>query len=358
MARFFPLAVSDIRHDTRDAVVVTLQPRPEDRAVFQFIQGQYLTFRRDFDGEELRRSYSICAGVDDGCLRVGIKRVNGGCFSTFANEDLKAGDVLEAMPPMGTFHTAIEPEGAKYYLGFAGGSGITPVLSLVKTLLAREPQSRFTLLYANRSINSIMFREELEDLKNIYLGRFNVIHVLESEAQDIALFSGRIDAEKCAALFASWIDIKAVSFAYICGPEPMMLGIADALRQHGLDNTQIKFELFASSQPGRAKRKAISKTEASKQAVCKATITLDGASRVIEMAKEGESVLEAALGAKLDAPYACKAGVCSTCRAMVLEGEVEMESNHALEDYEVRRGYVLTCQSYPVSDTVVVTYDK
>ena len=215
MPRFYPLEVSDIRRDTRDAVVVTLEPRAEDRDAFDFIQGQYLTFRRTFDGEEIRRSYSICAGRDDGCLRVGVKRVDGGCFSTFANEELEVGDVLEAMPPMGAFHTAIEPEKAKVHLGFAGGSGITPVLSIIKTVLAKEPKSRFTLLYANRSINAIMFREELEDLKNTYLGRFSIIHVLESEAQGIDLFSGRIDAEKCAALFKSWIDIEDVSIAYI-----------------------------------------------------------------------------------------------------------------------------------------------
>ena len=358
MARFFPLEVSEVRRDTRDAVVVTLEPRAEDRGAFDFIQGQYLTFRRSFDGEEVRRSYSICAGLDDDCLRVGIKRVEGGCFSTWANEELKEGETLEAMPPMGAFHTALEPDKEKYYLGFAGGSGITPVLSIIKTVLAREPKSRFTLLYANRSINSIMFREEIEDLKNTYLGRFSVIHVLENEAQEIDLFTGRIDAEKCEALFKSWVDIEAVSMAYICGPEPMMLAIAKALRAHGLDDGQIKFELFASSQPGRAPKKAAAKSAAANKSVCKASITLDGTTRVIEMAKEGETLLEAALGAELDAPYACKAGVCSTCRAMVLEGEAEMQTNHALEDYEVRRGYVLTCQCYPLSDTLVVTYDQ
>ena len=358
MARFFPLQVSELTRDTRDAVVVTLAPREEDRAAFDFVQGQYLTFRKSFDGEELRRSYSICAGRDDGVLRVGVKRVEGGCFSTWANEELKIGDVLEAMPPMGAFHTPIEPEKAKYYLGFAGGSGITPVLSIIKTVLAREPQSRFTLLYANRSINAIMFREELEDLKNLYLGRFSVLHVLENDAQDVELFCGRIDAQKCAQLFESWINVGAVDTAFICGPEPMMLAIAAALRDHGLADSQIKFELFASGQPGRAKRKAVSATAAADGGVCKATITLDGTSREVTMPQRGQSILEAALSAELDAPYACKAGVCSTCRALVLEGEVEMETNHALEDYEVRRGYVLTCQCYPLSDRLVVSYDQ
>ncbi len=358
MARFLPLEVSDVRRETRDAVVVTLKPQAEDADAFKFIQGQYLTFRRQFDGEELRRSYSICAGRDEGALRVGIKRVDGGCFSTWANEELKVGETIEAMPPMGAFHAPIDPDKARNYLLFAGGSGITPVLSLIKTTLAAEHNSSLTLVYANRSTNTIMFREELDDLKNRYMGRFSVVHILDSEAQDIDLFSGRIDADKCSLLFKSWIDIASVDLAFICGPEPMMLAIAQSLRDHGLRDDQIKFELFASSQPGRASRKTVSKTHTGTDSICKATITIDGTTREIEMAKNGETVLDAALGADMDAPYACKAGVCSTCRAMVLEGEVEMEKNHALEDYEVNRGYVLTCQCFPLSDSVVVSYDQ
>ena len=253
MARFHSLDVVDVRKETRDAVVVTLKPRDEDAALFDFIQGQYLTFRRKFDEDELRRSYSICAGKGEGHLKVGIKRVDGGAFSTWANEELKAGTAIEAMPPMGRFFTAIEPETAKNYLGFAGGSGITPLLSIIKTVLAAEPRSTFTLVYANRQISSIMFREELEDLKNRHLGRLSIVHVLESEAQDIDLFTGRVDAEKCAQLFRTWIDIASIDTAFICGPEPMMLAIAGALREHGLADEQIKFELFASGQPGRAK---------------------------------------------------------------------------------------------------------
>lgn len=358
MARFHPLKVTDVRRETRDAVVVTLKPREEDRALFDFTQGQYLTLRRDFDGDELRRSYSICAGRDEGVLKVGIKRVDGGAFSTWANENLAAGDEIDAMPPMGKFFTPIEPEAAKTYVGFAGGSGITPVLSIIKTVLAREPNARFTLVYANRQISSIMFREELEDLKNQYLGRFSVIHVLEGEAQEIDLFTGRIDGDKVKKLFAHWIDASSVDTAFICGPEPMMLAIAAALREHGLSDAQIKFELFASGQPGRAKAKAVSKTAVAPGTGVEATVTLDGATRSFTMPRKGESVLDAALGANLDAPYSCKAGVCSTCRCKVLEGEVEMAVNHALEDYEVRAGYALSCQAYPLSDRLVVTYDE
>ena len=358
MARFHSLDVVDVRRETRDAVVVTLKPRDEDAGLFDFTQGQYLTFRRRFDEEELRRSYSICAGKGEGFLQVGIKRVDGGAFSTWANESLAAGEVLEAMPPMGNFHTPLDPDAARHYLGFAGGSGITPVLSIIKTVLAAEPGSSFTLVYANRQISTIMFREDLEDLKNRYLGRLSVLHVLEAEAQEIDLFTGRIDAAKCAALFKTWIDLASVDTAYICGPEPMMLAIAGALKEHGLADGQIKFELFASGQPGRAKKRVASSAAVTSNSTTEATITLDGATRTFRMPKEGTSLLDAALEANLDAPYACKAGVCSTCRAKVLEGEAEMAVNHALEDYEVRQGYVLTCQCFPLSDKIVVSFDQ
>jgi ring-1,2-phenylacetyl-CoA epoxidase subunit PaaE len=358
MARFYPLSVTDVRRETRDAVVLTLAPRPQDRDAFDFIQGQYLTFRRSFDGEEVRRSYSICAGRGEALLRVGIKKIDGGCFSTWANDELQAGEVLEAMPPTGNFHTAIEPGRRKSYLGFAAGSGITPLLGIIKTVLAEEPRADFTLVYANRSASSIMFREELADLKNAHLGRLSVIHILASEAPDIELFAGRLDSAKCAALFASWIDVASADQAFICGPEAMMLAVAAALRGHGLDDDQIKFELFASVQPGRIRRRQAPVARGPKGDTCSATIMLDGASRVVEVPKRGQSLLDAALAAGLDVPFACKAGVCSTCRAMVLEGEVEMAANHALEDYEVRRGYVLTCQSTPLTDTIVVDYDQ
>ncbi|WP_313137001.1 1,2-phenylacetyl-CoA epoxidase subunit PaaE [Paracoccus jeotgali] len=358
MARFLPLEVTDIRRDTRDAVVVTLKPQPEDAEKFNFTQGQYLTFRREFDGEELRRSYSICAGLDDGVLRVGIKRVDGGAFSTWANEELAPGMELHAMPPMGRFHTDLDAETSRQYLAVAAGSGITPVLSIIRTTLAREPKSRVTLVYANRAVSSIMFREELEDLKNTYLGRLSIIHVLKSEGQEIDLFTGRIDAEKMQALFDNWIDPASIDTAFICGPEGMMLTVSDSLRKAGLDDSQIKFELFASGQPGRARKRAVSKDTVDTGVSTEAVVTLDGATRTFQMPKQGQSLLEAALAADLDAPFACKAGVCSTCRAKVLEGEAEMAVNHALEDYEVAQGYVLTCQCYPLTDRIVVSYDE
>ena len=353
MARFFPLTVTDVQKTTRDAVAVTLQPRDGDD--FTFRQGQYLTFKRDFDGTEIRRSYSICSGVNEGALRVGIKQVPDGAFSRWANEALVPGMVLDAMPPMGKFHTPLEPNRAKSYLAFAGGSGITPVLSILKTVLDAEPLSRMTLVYANRSVGSIMFREELDDLKNLYMGRLSIIHILETDAQDIDLFQGRVDAEKCKALFSGWIDIASVTIAFICGPEPMMLTIAQALRDHGLTDDQIKFELFASAQTGRLERRRTT-VDATQTSLFKAQVSLDGVTRQFEMGRD-LSILEAALENALDAPHACKAGVCSTCKCKVLEGEVEMVANHALEDYEVEQGYVLSCQSYPITNTVAVDYD-
>jgi ring-1,2-phenylacetyl-CoA epoxidase subunit PaaE len=357
MARFHDLTVTNVKKTIRDAVVVTLKPINGAAEEFDFTQGQYLTFRRDFDGQELRRSYSICAGRDDGVLQIGIKRVDGGAFSTWANQELSVGDTLQAMAPMGSFHTALNAGSDKQYLGFAGGSGVTPVLSILKTTLAREPNSTFTLVYANKGVSTIMFREELEDLKNTYMGRFNVIHILESDAQEIDLFTGLVTAEKCAELFKGWIDIEHVDTAFICGPEPMMLGIAAALRDHGLDDAQIKFELFASGQPGRARKKAVSSQAASGANQTVAVITLDGATQTINIAKD-VSILDAALENSMDVPFACKAGVCSTCRCRVIEGEVEMASNHALEDYEVEKGYVLSCQSFALTDKVVVDYDQ
>lgn len=356
MARFLPLTVRDVRRETRDAVVLTLEPRPEDAAAFAFRPGQYLTFRRDFDGQELRRSYSICAAAGEP-LRVGVKRVDGGAFSTWAGEALKPGDVLEAMPPMGGFTAPPAPAEARHVLLFAAGSGITPVLGILRTLLEQEPKASATLVYGNRSAAGIMFREELEDLKNLHLGRLSVLHILSGEGQDAELFAGRIDAAKCAKLFERWIDVRSADLAFVCGPEPMMLAVQGALKDHGMAAERIRVELFAAGQQGRAARKA-TVANAAEGAAVQASVTLDGATRAIEIARDGQSILDAALAANIDAPYACKAGVCSTCRALVLEGETEMAANYALEDYEVRRGYVLTCQARPLSDRVVVSYDQ
>ncbi|MBY6046805.1 2Fe-2S iron-sulfur cluster-binding protein [Vannielia litorea] len=352
MAQFLPLTVTDVRPTTREAVVVTLQP--DDPEAFAFTQGQYLTFRQEIDGTEIRRSYSICCGVGEG-LQVGIKRVEGGAFSSWANDNLKPGMRLEAMPPSGRFFVTLG-EAPKHYLAFAGGSGITPVLSLIRTTLAAEPQSRFTLVYANRAAATVMFREELEDLKNRHMGRFRVIHVLEHDGQEVPLFSGRVDGEKVAALFGGLIEPEGVDVAFICGPEPMMLAISEALKAAGLSGDQIRFELFKSDQPGRLPQRVVAAlAEGAKGAEAK--VTLDGVTRTLTV-EPGQTVLEAGLAASMEVPFSCRAGVCSTCRCRVLEGEVEMAANYALEDDEVAKGYVLSCQSHVISERVVVSYDE
>lgn len=354
MARFHELTVTCIEKTIKDAVVVTLQPGTG--ADFDFTHGQYLTFRRDFDGTEIRRSYSICVERGAPHLQVGIKRVDGGAFSTWANTELTVGQTLEAMRPAGNFHAAIEPSKAKNYLGFAGGSGITPVLSILRTVLAEEPGSSFTLIYANRGVNTIMFREELEDLKNDYMGRLAVIHVLEQDSQDIDLFTGRVTEEKCAELFKQWVDVTSVDTAFICGPKPMMLGISAALKAHGLDKEQIKFELFASGQPGKLARPANGTARDVAHQTYELTVIIDGAKRSLT-ADKNTSILDAVLENALDAPFACKAGVCSTCMCRIKEGEVEMAANHALEDYEVEQGFILACQSFALTDKVAIDYD-
>lgn len=351
------MRVAGVKRETRDSVILTLEPAETDRDKFKFVQGQYLTFRRVIEGEELRRSYSICAGVNDGILRVGIKRVDGGAFSTFANEEVKTGDLLDAMAPTGNFHSPLNPALARRYLGFAGGSGITPMISIVKTVLEAEPQSAFTLVYGNRAAGAVMFREELEDLKNSHLGRLRVVHILETDSADIDLFTGRLDHAKCEALFGAWLDVKSADLAFICGPPPMMTAVSETLQAHGMDAAAIKTELFASAQPGRAARKAAA-ANAQNPDRSIATIVIDGVARDIEIAQNRQSVLEAALQANIDAPYACRAGVCSTCRAKLLEGEIEMDQNYALDDDDVARGYILTCQSHPRSKRIVVDYDQ
>ena len=355
MPRFYPLTVTNIQKTIRDAVVVSLCPGPE--ANFKFVQGQYLTFKKNFDGQEIRRSYSICSGLDDNVLQVGIKHVANGAFSTWANSELAVGDVIHAMHPQGRFFAPLDVETENHYLGFAGGSGITPLLSIIKTTLAREPHSRFTLIYANRRISSIMFREELEDLKNTYIDRLSVLHILEDDPQEIDLFSGRITAEKLNVLFEKWISLPQIACAFICGPEPMMTSIAEGLSHHGLAKEKIKYELFKSNQPGRLALKTNTNITHENPAKTNVTVTIDGASSSFEMRRD-QSILQAALENNLDAPFSCQAGVCSTCRCKVIEGDIEMVANHALQDDEIAKGYALSCQSYPLSDHLIVQYDQ
>ena len=357
MAQFYPLTITEVRRETRDSVVVNLAAKDEHRQFFEFIAGQYLTFRTTLDGEDVRRTYSICSAVQDHTLRVGIKKVQGGLFSTWANAELKVGQVLDVMPPMGHFYVPLNFANQKHYVAFAGGSGITPIFAILKTTLLTEPRSRFTLFYANEASSTIMFREELEDLKNDFMGRLNLVHILNREHQEVELFNGLMTTEKCDLLFKHWIDLKTVDGAFICGPQPMMMTINAALRAHGLTQQQIKIELFATPEMLKRKPSADAIVLAAHPESCEATIIIEGRAQTFAMKKKTETILQAALCEGLEPPHACKSGVCSTCRAKLVEGEVDMEQNFALEDYEIARGYILTCQSYPVSAKVIVNYD-
>ncbi|MGF6273551.1 ring-1,2-phenylacetyl-CoA epoxidase subunit PaaE [Massilia sp. UYP11] len=355
MTRFYPLTVAKVKHETRDAIAVTFDVPPELKDAFAYRQGQYLTLRATIDGEDVRRSYSICSAVQDAQLRVAIKRCSGGLFSSWANDSLQPGATLEVMPPAGNFNVPLDAASSRHYLAFAAGSGITPILSIVKTTLQAEPESRFTIVYGNRASSSVIFRDELTDLKDQYMERLRLVYVMSREQQDIALFNGRITEDKCRQFLRHWIDIRDIDVAFICGPEDMMHGVSRALQAAGLPKERIRIELFAASAPARARMPRAVQPAA--RSLTEVTVIMDGSAASFTMDKDKESLLEAGLRAGLDMRYSCKGGVCSTCRCKVLDGEVEMDVSYALEDYEVARGFVLSCQSFPVTDKVVVDFD-
>lgn len=356
MSKFHSLTIKDVRPETRDAVSIAFEIPQYLQDSFHFTQGQHLVMRTELDGEEVRRSYSICTGVNDGELRVAVKRVVGGRFSAYANEVLKAGHVLEVMPPAGHFSVALDPTRHGNYLAVAAGSGITPILSIIKTTLETEPHSHVTLLYGNRSSSGALFREQLEDLKNRYLQRLNLIFMFSREQQDVDLYNGRINAEKCEQLFSRWLDVNSLYAAFICGPQEMTETVCDTLKAKGMAPERIHFELFAAgSQQKREAREAARQVD---DAISQITVISDGRALAFELPRNSQSILDAGNAQGAELPYSCKAGVCSTCKCKVIEGEVEMDSNHALEDYEVAAGYVLSCQAFPVSDKVVLDFDQ
>lgn len=356
MSRFHPLRVASMTNETRDAVVVTFEVPEADREAFRFTQGQHLTLRAHFAGEDIRRSYSICSAPFENQLRIAVKRVQDGLFSTWANQHLKPGYVIECMEPSGHFHVPLEPESERHYVAFAAGSGITPILSIIKTTLAVEKKSRFTLIYGNRASSSVIFKEELSNLKDIYLDRLNLVFILSREQQDIELFNGRIDGAKCNALLKHWIDPAGIDVAYICGPQSMMEEVSTSLQANGVPKDRIKMELFGGAQP-RGPRKHSEMASPSNHE-CKVTVIQDGRSREFTTEKNKHTLLESALEQGVELPYSCKGGVCSTCRCKMTTGEVDMDVNFALEDYEVARGFILTCQSYPLTSAVVLDFDQ
>jgi len=355
MSKFYPLTVGNVKNDTRDTIVVSFDVPPELKETFQYKQGQHLTLRSEINGEDLRRSYSICSAVQDDQLRVAIKRTQGGVFSTWANDTLKPGQSLQVMPPMGHFNLPLDATNHKHYLAFAAGSGITPMLSIIKTTLLAEPDSRFTLVYGNRASSSVIFKEELTDLKDVYLERLNIVYVMSREQQDVELFNGRITREKCDQFFKSWIDLDDIDAAFICGPEEMINAVSESLQANGLDKAAIKVELFAASIP---KHKAVATRPVVGKQECEVTVIVDGYHTVFTMEKEKESLLDAGLKNGIDMRYSCKGGVCATCRCKIVEGKVDMDANYCLEDYEIARGFVLSCQSFPVTDKLLIDFDQ
>ena len=357
MIHFHSLQVKKLTQETEDCVSISFRVPEELKDTFRFIQGQNLTIKKIINGEEVRRNYSICSSPLDGELKVAVKKMEGGIFSTYANEELREGDYLETLPPTGTFYTELKKENKKNYVAFAAGSGITPLLSIIKTTLATELKSSFTLVYGNRTKASIIFKEELEALKDKYLTRFRVYHILSREKTDLPLTSGRIDQGKCALYFDKLISLKNTDEIFICGPEELIFCVRDFLLEKNFPKEHIHFELFTI--PGQKKSTVdTEKIEVDEEGErAKVSVKLDGILFDFDLAYNGHSILDAALKQGADLPYACKGGVCCTCKAKLQQGEVEMDVNWGLEQDEIDRGFILTCQSHPRTETVVVDFD-
>ncbi|MBS0295839.1 MAG: phenylacetate-CoA oxygenase/reductase subunit PaaK [Proteobacteria bacterium] len=353
---FYPLTIAEVRRETSDSVSLRLEAPEDLKDRFRFRAGQHLTLRRDLNGEDIRRNYSLCVSPDDGELRIAVKQIAGGVFSSFANSELKAGDVLEVMVPHGSFTFNFDPAARRSYVAFAGGSGITPILSLLKTALATEPNSEFTLLYGNRSSATVMFLEELAALKNRYLDRLQVFHFLEDEAEEIELFNGRLDAAKTEEVLGTLVDPASTDAFFICGPGPMMDAVEQGLLSRNVPKERILIERFTVGRPS-AHDVARAEVLEQKAAGLQMSVTLDGRRLKVAFDPAKGAILDNARAAGLPAPFACKGGVCATCRAKVIAGSVEMKLNYGLSEEEVADGYVLTCQAVPTSEGVVISYD-
>ncbi|HEY6978554.1 MAG TPA: 1,2-phenylacetyl-CoA epoxidase subunit PaaE [Chitinophagaceae bacterium] len=353
---FEKIRIKQLKKETPDCVSIVFDIPQELQEKFFYKHGQHLTMRTFIDGEEIRRSYSLCSSPLENEWRVAVKKAEGGLFSSYVNTVLKTGDILEVMPPLGHFYTEVDPAHKKSYVAFAAGSGITPVLSIIKTVLSTEPNSSFTLIYGNRNRTSIIFREQLEALKNKYIDRFSLIHVLSREMTDAAINHGRIDATKCTLLFQKVADINADEF-FICGPEEMIFAVKDFLQKQGVEEKKIHFELFTTPGINQKIKTKTKKQEQGEKAKSQVTARLDGIMFGFEADYDGDAILDAALKQGADLPYSCKGGMCCTCKAKLLEGEVEMDVHYGLEAEEIEQGFILTCQSHPKTEKVVIDFD-
>ncbi|GAB4257501.1 MAG: phenylacetate-CoA oxygenase/reductase subunit PaaK [Saprospiraceae bacterium] len=355
MSRFHSLKIKDIRQETAECVSLAFEVPESLREEFSFLPGQHLTLKTMLDGEDVRRNYSLCSCPSENEWRIAIKKIPGGKFSTYANEQLKVGDSIEVMPPIGKFTCKTDPAKAKHYLAFAAGSGITPVMSILKAVLKNEPESLFTLFYINQRTDTIIFKEELENLKNLYLQRFSLHHILTKEDTGSDLLSGRPTPEKIRQLAKTLFDLEDVDEYYICGPEEMIHGIKDTLQELGVDKDRIHYELFTTGQKTTDRPKWTAPADA---VAAKITITIDGNTFTFDQSSPEKTILDAAHETGADLPFACKGGVCCTCKAKLLKGEAEMEVNYGLEPEEVEKGYILTCQAHPKTSEVVLSFDE
>lgn len=362
MTKFYSLTIANIRPETDSAICLSFNIPEELKETFTFTPGQFLTLQISIDGEDVRRCYSICSGIDEAQLSVAIKRVEEGAFSNFANDNFKIGDSIEVMAPQGDFTLkTLDSQNSKNYMLLAAGSGITPILSLIKSILGCEPNSQITLVYGNQKTLTMMFKEELSFIKNRYLTRFNWVNIMSQEDQGTDLLNGRIDNKKGYQLQKQKvIDINTTDEAFICGPESMISEVSRGFRIEGLAEDQIHYELFASSSEDAqlVLDKAKSRVkEYGENRTSKVTVIADGRSNNFDLASVGANILDAGMANGVELPYSCKAGVCSTCKAKLVKGQVDMDISHGLEQHEIDAGYILTCQSHPITDEVVVSFD-
>jgi phenylacetate-CoA oxygenase/reductase, PaaK subunit len=357
MIHFHSLTIKKIQRETDDCVSISFDVPPDLQETFQFVQGQSLTLKKVLNDNEIRRTYSICTAPFEKELKVAVKKVAGGLFSTYANDELKEGESLEVMPPVGKFYTTLNPFQKKKYVAFAAGSGITPVLSIIKATLNTEPASEFTLVFGNRSKNTIIFKEEIEALKDRFLKRFRVYHILSREQTDSPLNNGRIDPDKLNFLADKVIDLNTIDEFFLCGPDEMIFCIQNFLKNNRIDSNKIHFELFTI--PGEKKSTVDKKPidESNTGPVSKVSVKIDGILFHFDLPYNEDSILDAALKKGADLPYACKGGVCTTCKAKLTRGEVSMDVNWSLEPEELEQGYILTCQSHPKSEFVTIDFD-
>ena len=354
MTNFYSLIVQEVKRETEDSVSILFDVPADLKGKFEFIQGQYITLRTEIDGEGIRRSYSICSCPYGKELRVAVKQISNGKFSTYANTTLKVGDKIDVMPPLGSFYTDINEQNEKNYAAFASGSGITPIMSIIRATLKVEPKSTFNLFYGNRTMETILFNSDLEELQADHPNRLHVYHVLSRDSDVEHKFRGRLSAEKCREYHNDLVDLTSLDEVFLCGPEEMIFEIKDTLVEIGVAEVAIHFELFTASKP-----KAIDEDAPTTEGInAQVEVLVDGESYHFELSENGDTILDAAMAIDADVPFACKGGVCCACKAKVMEGSVKMDVNYALDEEELAEGYVLTCQSHPTSTKVTIDFDE